>query len=168
MVSTVRRQVDQHLKGCVPRLLFFNLVEVQADANAMGDLRSLTDISPTLKRAFGIPSVRLFSQGRVVASQRAAPNQILEGIHHSIANRLKALLLNLEVEAILAVVHSVVKADEIFGGADLVPVEEHLSFIGVAIHHAHGATIILAWIVWQFDVLGAPRFVGCLCDNRTL
>jgi len=104
MVSTVRRQVDQHLKGCVPRLLFFNLVEVQADANAMGDLRSLTDISPTLKRAFGIPSVRLLSQGRVVASQRAAPNQILEGIHHLIANRLKALLLNLEVEAILAVV----------------------------------------------------------------
>ena len=43
MVSTVRRQVDQHLKGCVPSLLFFNLVEVQADANAMGDLRSLTD-----------------------------------------------------------------------------------------------------------------------------
>ena len=85
-----------------------------------------------------------------------------------IANRLKALRLNLEVETILAVVHPVVKADEIFGGADLVPVEEYLSFIGVAIHHAHGATIILAWIVWQFDVLGAPRFVGCLCDNRTL
>ena len=82
----------------------------------MGDLRSLTDISPTLKRVFGIPSVRLPSQGRVVANQRVAPYQILEGVHHLIANRPKALLLNLGVEAILAVVHSVVKANDIFGG----------------------------------------------------